>query len=100
MLIDSLTTKNFKSDNIDIDFFIKSKKEFTFRDKTKGIGGDICITDEIHLKHKKYGVFVNGDAMGKSMQGAGGAMVLGAIIQAAINKAKLSPSVQDQFPER
>ncbi len=99
LLIDSLTTKNFKSDNIDIDFFIKSKKHFTFRDKTKGIGGDICITDEIHLKHKKYGVFVNGDAMGKSMQGAGGAMVLGAIIQATINKAKLSPSVQDQFPE-
>jgi len=99
LLLDSLTTKKFVSENIDIDYFIKSKKTFSFRNKNKEIGGDLCITDEIHLKKRRYGVFLNADAMGKSMQGAGGSMVLGAIMQAAIYKAKVSPTVQDLYPE-
>ena len=45
-------------------------------------------------------VFLNADAMGKSMQGAGGALVAGAVFNSIIERTMLSPTVQNQYPER
>jgi tetratricopeptide (TPR) repeat protein len=38
--------------------------------------------------------------MGKSMQGAGGTLVLGAVFNSILERTKMSPIVRDQFPER
>lgn len=44
----------------------------------------------VHLESGDYTVFANGDAMGKSIQGAGGALVLGVVFQAVLSRAKSS----------
>ncbi|WP_280526000.1 PP2C family protein-serine/threonine phosphatase [Leptospira jelokensis] len=43
---------------------------------------------------------MNSDAMGKSMQGAGGALVLGAVFQSIIERTNLSSNTYNQSPER
>ncbi|MCB1177097.1 MAG: SpoIIE family protein phosphatase, partial [Leptospiraceae bacterium] len=83
-----------------IDFFVKQKKEFSFRKKQYQIGGDICISQMIELRGRKYIVFLNADAMGKSMQGAGGILVLGAVFQSIIQRT-ISYKIQSEVsPER
>ena len=54
------------------------------------IGGDILIADEIYLNDNKFILFINGDAMGKSMQGACGALVLGAICKSIITNIQVN----------
>lgn len=68
-----------KSSSISTSFKIIQKKKFTFRNRTAEIGGDICVTGNLRFfsEKNKFTMFFNGDAMGKSMQGAGGAIVLG-----------------------
>jgi tetratricopeptide (TPR) repeat protein len=46
-----------------------------------------------------YIVFLNGDAMGKSMQGAGGALVLGAVFKSLVERALNETSVKNLSPE-
>ncbi|MCP5494393.1 MAG: SpoIIE family protein phosphatase [Leptospiraceae bacterium] len=102
-----LTTLIFKplalnlveSENIKVDFLIHQKKKFEFRKKIHEIGGDICIANSIQLKSKNYTVFINGDAMGKSIQGAGGAIVLGVVFNSVIARTKLIKENIDSTPE-
>ncbi|HNK57642.1 MAG TPA: SpoIIE family protein phosphatase [Leptospiraceae bacterium] len=63
------------------------------------IGGDICISDNIFLKGRKFTAFVNGDAMGKSIQGAGGALVLGVVFKSIVSRARFT-SQDTVYPER
>ena len=77
-----------------VKFFLKQKKEFIFRDRQKEIGGDINIAHTITVANRPHTVFINGDAMGKSVQGAGGALVLGAIFQSIIERTKVTRSEQ------
>ena len=51
------------------------------------------------MKGKPHTVFLNADAMGKSMQGAGGILVLGSVFHSVIERTKLSPKEADVFPE-
>ncbi len=88
------------SEFIKTSFVVDQKKKFVFRKWERDIGGDICITDNIILDGKKYVIFVNGDAMGKSLQGAGGALVLGAAFQSVLERSRFSPDVKKQSPER
>ncbi len=88
------------SDFIKTSFVVDQKKKFVFRKWERDIGGDICITDNVILDGKKYVVFVNGDAMGKSLQGAGGALVLGAAFQSVLERSRLAADVKKQSPER
>ncbi|GIX42996.1 MAG: hypothetical protein KatS3mg129_2729 [Leptospiraceae bacterium] len=84
---------------LEYDFFIKQKKEFQFRNHEEEIGGDYCYFDEIRLKDKSYLFFINADAMGKSIQGAGGILVLGSMIQSAIQRNKFFKEDQILSPE-
>jgi hypothetical protein len=97
LLLDPLNYNRAILDNITIEFVIKEKKEFEFRHWKKEIGGDICLSNNILLKGKLYGVFINADAMGKSIQGAGGALVLGAVFQSIINRTRF-PSIEQDLP--
>lgn len=100
LLLKPLGKNQVKSERVDIQFLLRQKKKFEFRGKEYEIGGDLNIAHNIILQGKKYTVFVNSDAMGKSMQGAGGALVLGAVFQSIIERTLFSSSTFSQAPER
>lgn len=100
LLLKPLGKNQVNSEIISIDFFLKQKKKFDFKGKEYEIGGDLNIAHNVVLQGKKFSVFVNSDAMGKSMQGAGGALVLGAVFQSIIERTNLSSNTYNQSPER
>lgn len=90
LLIQPLARIENRIPEIKIETYVNQKKKFQFRGKDGEIGGDICIVGSIELESKEYTVFANADAMGKSIQGAGGALVLGVVFQAVLSRAKTS----------
>ncbi len=100
LLLEPLSKNTVNSENLKIEFLLKQKKEFFFKNKTLNLGGDINIAHSVTIENKKYIVFLNGDAMGKSIQGAGGALVLGSVFQSIIARLNLSPIEQSKSPER
>lgn len=100
LLIKPLMVNEARSNKIKIEFFIKQKKTFEFKNKTYDIGGDMCIANNIKLRGKNYCVFINGDAMGKSIQGAGGALVLGVVFRSIIERTKIFKPNMELFPEQ
>lgn len=100
LLLKPLGVKNVQSQNIKVDFFVKQKKEFNFKSRSHEIGGDICISQDITLRNQKYIVFLNADAMGKSIQGAGGILVLGAVFQSIIQRTVSYKSHSEMAPEQ
>ncbi len=92
LLLSPLQSKGPEEENIKTEFFIKQYKTFSFRQWNAELGGDICITDNIKLSGRKYLFFVNADAMGKSIQGAGGALIFGTSVKAALIRIKLGKS--------
>ncbi|MCC5815390.1 MAG: tetratricopeptide repeat protein [Leptospira sp.] len=89
LLLEPLQFNNNNTHNVVTDFFVEQKKKFKFRKWNSQIGGDICITDSIKLNGREYTVFMNGDAMGKSIQGAGGALVFGVVFNSGIMRSKI-----------
>lgn len=79
-------TKEFP--NLTIQTYVKQYKTFEFRSKIWQLGGDIIITENLKFRDEKILFFFAGDAMGKSMQGAGGAIVAGTIINHVLNRNK------------
>ncbi|MFB5652611.1 SpoIIE family protein phosphatase [Leptospira wolffii] len=74
------------------------KKKFHYKQKERQIGGDISIAHSIRLRGKSYLAFVNADAMGKSLQGAVGAIILGSISRSMIER---TPALyRNVWPER
>jgi tetratricopeptide (TPR) repeat protein len=100
LLIKPLGRNFVKSDTIQIEFLTKQKKKFEFKNKHHEIGGDLSAAHNIELQGRKYVVYMNSDAMGKSIQGAGGALVLGSLFQSIIERTKLSVLISNQSPER
>lgn len=99
LLVQPLAQNNSHGINTKIDFFTKGRKSFVFKNKEMDIGGDICMAHNLILKGRLYSVFMNADAMGKSIQGAGGALVVGAIFQSLIIRVRFSSVEQEQHPE-
>lgn len=99
-LLKPLNGNHAKSKTCSIDFFIEQKKKFHFKKWNEEIGGDICITESLELYGNIYTFVMNADAMGKSIQGAGGILVLGSIINANLERTKKSSQVKQQSPER
>lgn len=75
------------------------KKQFLFKNKPYQIGGDLSLTDSLELNGQSYTVFINSDAMGKSIQGAGGALVLGVVVQSILARQE-SLSQKSKSPEK
>ncbi|TGL59201.1 stage II sporulation protein E [Leptospira ognonensis] len=99
-LIAPLGFKEAKSDKIDLEFFLMQKKTFDFKGINYNIGGDLNISHNIYLRDQKYVLFVNADAMGKSMQGAGGALVFGAVFQSIVQRTQNNITFQNVGPEQ
>jgi PAS domain S-box-containing protein len=90
-----------KSFSVKTDFYLKQKKEFQFKKFASEIGGDICISGNLRFGDGKTNhVFIfNGDAMGKSMQGAGGAIVLGTAVNNIMNLSSRNNRILNISPE-
>lgn len=99
LLLEPLSKNRASCVNLSVEFLVEQKKRFEFKHWKKEIGGDICIAHSIFLKNRIYTVVMNADAMGKSMQGAGGAIVLGASIKSIIDRTRFSSMEQDRHPE-
>ncbi len=100
LILKPLNRITYNTEIFQIETYIKQFKEFTFRNKRDFIGGDIIITDQIILDNHPCTVFLNGDAMGKSIQGAGGAIVLGTVFLSILNRTKLNLSNVGMKPTR
>lgn len=100
LLIKPLSGNKCHSENVSVETFERQKKVFTFRNKRSEIGGDLSVVQEIYLKGKKYIVFLNADAMGKSIQGAGGVLVMGTVFKSLITRTQQIPAMQERHPER
>jgi len=98
LLVEPLQVNNNKSLTVKTHYITEQKKKFKFRTYDSQIGGDICVTDTITLDGREYCVFVNADAMGKSIQGAGGALVFGVVFNAGLIRSKIMKN-QKVFPE-
>jgi len=88
LLIEPLFESFENKDKILIETYISQYKKFSFRNENREIGGDIVLHDNITLGDQEYTVFINADAMGKSIQGAGGALVFGVVIKTVLSRTK------------
>lgn len=104
LLAKPLFANRNKSEVTKTDFLIKQKKQFQFRNKSSELGGDICISGNLRLglkdNYKRYTFAMNGDAMGKSMQGAGGSLVMGVVINSILARSARNDWVLDSTPEK
>jgi len=100
LLLKPLGVTHIRNENVKIESFLKQKKDFSFRNREQEIGGDINVAHDIKLQNRDYVLFLNGDAMGKSIQGAGGALVLGTVFQSIVDRTHNSEREQSLYPER
>ncbi len=100
LLLQPLIYNQIDSEVVKVEHFLKQKKEFRFKKWQKDIGGDIIMSQNISLKNKPFIFIFNGDAMGKSLQGAGGSLVAGVVIKAILTRTLLYYENQDKFPEK
>ena len=88
------------SETLDVETLVEQKKKFHFRKWDSEIGGDLIAVYDVQLRGEKYTVFLNADAMGKSMQGAGGAIVVGTVFKSLISRTQVVRSASDKSPEQ
>ncbi|HNF26110.1 MAG TPA: SpoIIE family protein phosphatase, partial [Leptospiraceae bacterium] len=98
LLVGPLSHPGFSTPSVRVDFKIKQKKEFEFKKKKHEIGGDYCTTVRLRLQNRDCTVILNADAMGKSLQGNGGIIVLGSLFQSIISRTKVSDSMRNLTP--
>ncbi len=98
LLINPLSANRADSETVGVEFLVRQFKRFRFRKWSAAIGGDICISQSIRLQDRSYTAVINADAMGKSMQGAGGALVFGAVMTSLLNRARHSRA--GDYPEQ
>lgn len=88
------------SEGVKIEFFSEQKKKFSFKNRAYEIGGDINIAHALTLGGKQCTIILNADAMGKSIQGAGGVLVLGSAFQTIMDRTRARNDLSSLSPER
>ena len=86
LLMEPFIRQDTSDSRFKVDMLVRQKKSFVHNKRQVELGGDICNIQPLTLGDKTYLAFLNGDAMGKSMQGAGGAIVLGVIYESLIHR--------------
>ncbi|GIX42137.1 MAG: hypothetical protein KatS3mg129_1870 [Leptospiraceae bacterium] len=99
LLIKPLTYIDLKSNYYKCEYFIKQKKQFEYKRFKDEIGGDFIIVKQIQLRKRKYIFFINADAMGKSLQGGSGILVLGSILYAIFKRLEIRIEDKNKYPE-
>lgn len=92
---------SIQNGRVRLESFTRQKKQFTFKEQNHEIGGDLSMATGLKLGGSNCTVFINADAMGKSIQGAGGAIVLGSVFGSILNRTKLfEEKTRDMTPQR
>lgn len=100
LLFEPLLKFRIPKGTMEIETHLQQHKTFPFRGKSYSIGGDYIYVDELTLAGENYIFAANADAMGKSVQGASGAIVFGVLINTLIQRTKLRESESGKSPER
>ena len=100
LLLRPLNRPDFQSENHEISCVVEQKKTFSFRHWDDELGGDLSTAFSLTLSNRKHIALLNADAMGKSMQGAGGALVCGSVFTSIIKRTRKNPVLQKYSPER
>lgn len=87
-----------KSESYEIKYYLKQKKEFQHKNKFYQIGGDYIFLKDIIINNQKFIFFINVDAMGKSLQGANGVLILGTILSTFLKRFELN-HIKISYPE-
>ncbi|MCB1320612.1 MAG: SpoIIE family protein phosphatase, partial [Leptospiraceae bacterium] len=96
-LIEPLGRAAVNSETSQVRQFVRQKKRFPYMRWTCEIGGDFCSAHTIYLQGRPFTMFINADAMGKSLQGAGGILVLGSVLHNIIDR---TPELRYPYPEQ
>ncbi len=101
-LLVPLCVNRSSNDYVKCDFVVRQKKQFRFRKWEGSIGGDICITADLRFlrngRVEHYTFATNADAMGKSLQGGGGAIVFGTAINTILTTSTAGKRVLQTRP--
>ncbi|AFM11587.1 SpoIIE family protein phosphatase [Turneriella parva] len=90
LLLNPLTASELKIGKLQASFYMEQKKKFNFKGQSGEIGGDYTLFAPLLFKgtKTKWLFFFNGDAMGKSSQGAAGALICGVTLQSILARYK------------
>jgi len=99
LLIKPLSNFDIKSNFYKYEYYIEQKKKFEYKKYKEEIGGDFILVKKIQLRNRNYIFFVNADAMGKSLQGGSGILVLGSILYAILKRLEFRREDQNKSPE-
>lgn len=99
-LLHPLAMNDAVPSGVRVEFLTEQKKKFQFKQWQSEIGGDISSSNTVTLRTKRYVAFMNGDAMGKSIQGAGGALVLGTVFKSFLHRTQHDEMSRFMFPEQ
>ncbi len=80
-----MTSTTIDGEVIRVDSLVAQHKRFEFRGMAGELGGDLCMAQPVLLDGENYVAFMNADAMGKSVQGASGAIVLAVAFRAFLH---------------
>ena len=83
------------TESITVHCYVDQKKKFRFKHWREEIGGDVCMAARLRLGDSDCVVCINADAMGKSIQGAGGAIVLSVAYQAIVERERNRRRITD-----
>ncbi|WP_078123654.1 SpoIIE family protein phosphatase [Leptospira alexanderi] len=81
LLFQPFLSKSLKTDLTRIDVHRKQFKSFQFKNRAYEIGGDIVLNEQVFISGIPYQVLINADAMGKSLQGASGALIFCSVVK-------------------
>lgn len=99
LLANPLFKNRNRSNSVNIDFSLDQKKKFSFKRWKAALGGDLCLAGNLNFDGRVWIMFFNGDAMGKSMQGAGGALVMGSVLNAIMARSAADGRVLEMEPK-
>lgn len=100
VLLTPLSRNLAETEAYTIEIYGEQFKKFKFRDREGEIGGDLVSVRDFKLYDRPFTVVINGDAMGKSIQGAGGALVLGSVFHSRVNRTRSSSRAERIYPEQ
>ncbi len=92
-LLNPLSASNLAIGKLKADFFAEQKKHYSFKGQSGEIGGDYTLFAPLKFRDSRaqWLFFFNGDAMGKSSQGAAGALVCGVTLQSILARTGTNP---------
>lgn len=88
LLVQPLVVSECNTMNVHARFLMRQKKTYSFRGKSGDIGGDFCLLTTLKFQEHpgEWLFFFNGDAMGKSSQGASGALICGVTLHSILGR--------------